>query len=56
MNFMSMPRAPAWFKRLGFCICEESYMQHTVKDTSVWTWKDAVISKSESVLQKLGFL
>ena len=22
--------------------CKESYLQHTVKDSSVWTWKDAV--------------
>ena len=36
--------------------CEESYLRHTVKDTSVWTWKDAVIRKSGNVLHKLGFL
>ena len=36
--------------------CEESYMRHTVKDTSVWTWKDAVIRNSADVLRKLGFL
>jgi len=36
--------------------CEESYMRHTVKDTSVWTWKDAVIRNSAHVLRKLGFL
>ena len=35
--------------------CEESYMRHTVKDTSVWTWKDAVIRNSADVLRKLGF-
>ena len=36
--------------------CKESYLQHTVNDTSVWTWKDAVIRKSANVLHKLGFL
>ena len=36
--------------------CEHSYMRHTVKDTSVWTWKDAVVKNSANVLHKLGFL
>ena len=36
--------------------CEESYLRHTVKDTSVWTWKDTVIMRSSNVLHKLGFL
>ena len=36
--------------------CEESYLRHTVKDPSVWTWKDPVIRNSGNVLHKLGFL
>ena len=36
--------------------CEGSYLRHTVKDTSVWAWKDPVVRKSADVLHKLGFL
>ena len=36
--------------------CEESYLRHVVKDTSVWTWKDVVIRRSANVLHKLGLL
>ena len=35
--------------------CEEAYMRHTVKDTSVWKWREAVIGNSSKVPQKLGF-
>ena len=35
--------------------CEEKFLRHTVKDTSVWKWKEAVIGNSSKVLQKLGF-
>ena len=36
--------------------CEGSYLQHIVKDTSLWTWKGEVIRNSSNVLRKLGFL
>ena len=32
------------------------YLARTVKDTSVWRWKDAVIRNSSKVLHKLGFI
>ena len=32
------------------------YLEHTVKDTSVWRWKDAVVKNSSKVLKKLSFI
>lgn len=32
------------------------YLASTVKDISVWRWKDAVIRNSSKVLHKLGFI
>eukprot|EP00092_Neocalanus_flemingeri_P000504 GFUD01000535.1.p1 GENE.GFUD01000535.1~~GFUD01000535.1.p1 ORF type:complete len:579 (-),score=145.76 GFUD01000535.1:297-2033(-) len=35
--------------------CKNDFKSASVKDTTIWKWKDAVIGKTTEALQKLGF-
>ena len=36
--------------------CKEDFKSGSVKDTTIWRWKDEVIVKAKSALEKMGFL
>merc|ERR1712127_1082794 len=35
--------------------CQDSYKKNSIKDTTIWRWKDQLISKTTSALLKMGF-
>lgn len=35
--------------------CEENFKKNSVKDVTIWKWKDQLISKTTSALLKMGF-
>jgi len=36
--------------------CEQDFKLNSVRDTTLWRWKDQIISRTTPVLEKLGFL
>jgi hypothetical protein len=36
--------------------CDKDYRQNSVKDTTIWRYKDEVIERASRVLKTLGFI
>jgi hypothetical protein len=35
--------------------CADDFKSHSVKDTTIWRWKETIITKTTSALIKMGF-